>query len=340
MNTIHRIQEPIPTSVVVFRALQLGDMLCSIPAIRAMRCALPEAKISLVGLPWANKLVERFHHYLDDFIEFPGYPGLPERTPEIRSFPAFLSEIQSRSYDLALQMQGSGTIVNPMVMLFGAKRAAGFCEPGHFCPEEGGFMPYPQGESEVWRHLRLMEYLGIPPQGDSLEFPLLEQDWMEFRQIESQYGLKIGQYVVIHAGSRKAERRWSIDRFAELADELAARGFQIVLTGTAEELTLTQALVVQMQTHAVNLAGRTSLGCLAALLSTSRLLVCNDTGVSHLADALNIPSVVLFTAPDQDRWAPKNKDLHRVLTQVTNIFPPNVLQVVDDLLREEHVHAY
>ena len=339
MNTIHRLAKPSPKSVIVLRALQLGDMLCAIPALRALRTALPDARITLVGLPWASALVGRYGHYLDDFIEFPGYPGLPERVPQVQRFPAFLNEVQSRHYDLALQLHDSGTITNPLIILFGAHKVAGFCEPGQYCPEEGDFMPYPLSEPEAWRHLRLMEYLGIPLKGDDPEFPLMPSDWEEFHSIEIQYGLERGQYAVIHAGSRQGERRWSIDRFAALADELAARGLDIVLTGTPEELTLTKALAVQMERPSLNLAGRTSLGCLAALLSGSRLLICNDTGVSHLADALNIPSVVLFTAPDVYRWAPKDKDLHRVLVQAANIFPSAVMQEVDGLLREEHVHV-
>src|SRR5882757_5527 len=92
--------------IAIFRALQLGDMLCSIPAIRALRRAYPDAEITLLGLPWAAAFVQRFHRYFDRFIHFPGYPGLPEQEYDESVFRCFLEEMQEEEFDLLLQMQG------------------------------------------------------------------------------------------------------------------------------------------------------------------------------------------------------------------------------------------
>src|SRR4051812_19354884 len=75
--------------LAVFRALRLGDMLCSVPALRALRLALPRARISLVGLPWAEQFVGRFHKYIDDFFAFPGHPAFPEQPAREDRIPAF-----------------------------------------------------------------------------------------------------------------------------------------------------------------------------------------------------------------------------------------------------------
>src|SRR5215212_11600451 len=150
----HRLGEPLPRKVAIFRALVLGDLLCAVPAFRALRAALPTAEITLIGLPWARSFVGRFNNYLDNFLQFPGYPGLAEQQPDIASIPAFLLEAQARRFDMAIQMHGSGGVTNPLVMLFGARLNAGFFHPGEFCPDESRFIPFPVHEPEVRQHLR------------------------------------------------------------------------------------------------------------------------------------------------------------------------------------------
>jgi ADP-heptose:LPS heptosyltransferase len=66
-----------------------------------------------------------------------------------------------------------------------------------------------------------------------------------------------------------------------------------------------------MHADAIDLSGRTSLDELAAIIRGAALVVCNDTGTSHLADALRTPSVVLFNDSEVDRWAPLDARLHR-----------------------------
>ncbi len=312
MGNLIRLGEPQPRRVVVVRALRgLGDLLCTTPAMRALRVALPAAEITLLSLPWAQTFVERFDRYFDSFIEFPGYPGIPERVPPIAQLPGFLAEVQARQFDLALQMHGSGIISNPFTVMLGARINAGFYLPGQYCPDPGRFLAYPAGEAEVRRHLHLMEFLGLPLQGEEMDFPLRESDRQELDEIGPAHALREREYVCLHAGAYEPARRWPAERFATVADALAARGLQIVLTGSAGEAGLAAQVAARMRAPAVDLAGKTSLGALAVLLSRSRLLLTNDTGVSHLAAALAVPSVVIFLASDPLRWAPLDRRLHR-----------------------------
>src|ERR1700712_5690245 len=89
--------------IAIFRALQLGDMLCVIPAIRALRFAYPDAEITLLGLPWAQSFVERFANFFDRFIHFPGYPDLPEQPFDEEDFDRFVYEVRDEQFDLLIQ---------------------------------------------------------------------------------------------------------------------------------------------------------------------------------------------------------------------------------------------
>jgi ADP-heptose:LPS heptosyltransferase len=306
--------ETVPRRVAILRALKLGDLLCAVPALRALRAAWPATSITLIGLRWAAAFADRFRHLLDGFREFPGFPGLPEQPPRIERLPAFLSAMQAEHYDLAIQLHGSGSIVNPIVELFGARASAGFYRPGDHRPDQSRFVPWPEQGTEVRRLLVLAEFLGAPPRGEHLEFPVWDEDRRRLRATAAD--LSPGRYVCLHAGASVPERRWPPERFAAVAKWLTNRGLTVVLTGSAGEAELTGAVADMAggpPESIRRLAGRTDLGSLAALLEGSRMLVCNDTGVSHLAAALRVPSVVMSTGDNPPRWAPADRERHRVL---------------------------
>jgi ADP-heptose:LPS heptosyltransferase len=295
--------------IAVVRALQLGDFLCAVPALRALHGEYPAARITLLGLPWARQLVGRFRRYLYDFIEFPGYPGLPERACDPAALPRFFEAVRARGYDLAIQMHGSGEIMNRVVQRMGARHSAGFYRPGRVCPDPERFVQWRDAEHEVLRYLRLVERLGAVSQGTALEFPLAEADRREW----SALGLERDSYVVVHPGSQLASRRWPPERFAAVADALAAGGLRIVLTGTAAEAGLVAEVRKNLRAPALGLAGRTTLGGLAALVARARLVLANDTGISHIAAALKAPSIIVASGSDVRRWAPLDRQLHRVI---------------------------
>lgn len=297
-------------SIAVFRALQLGDLLCTVPALRALRAAAPAAHIALIGLPWAKSFVERFDAYIDEFIEFPGYPGLPEREADLARLPGFFAAMQARRFDLALQLHGSGMLTNPLVARLGAVQTAGSYPASAYCPDPALFRPWAEEEHEVLRFVRLMEFIGAPAQGVALEFPLLATDYAEL----DAAGLLIepGSYVCVHPGARLPSRRWSPQRFAEVADQLAAHGLQVILTGSPSERDVVDAVQEAMHYPATNACGKTGLGDLAALIAGARLIVSNDTGISHVAVGVGTPSVIVCSGADPVRWAPLDGRRHRV----------------------------
>jgi ADP-heptose:LPS heptosyltransferase len=329
-----------PRRVAIFRALQLGDLLCAVPALRALRAAVPGAETVLVGLPWARGFVARFARYLDGFREFPGFPGLPEREPEIGRVPEFLAAMQAARFDLAIQLHGSGRFVNPLVALFGARRSAGFYLPGDCCPDPETFVPWPDRGLETRRLLSLMESLGAPSQGDDLEFPLDRDDFRSLSSVGGVRDLVPGEHVCIHPGASVAQRRWPVSRFSAVARALHGRDLQVVLTGTAAEAALTRAVAQEAAVPCLDLAGRTDLGALGALLARSRLLVCNDTGVSHVAAGLRTPSVVISTGDNPARWAPIDGHRHRVLCRESGVDAEEVVAEAYDLLETVRANAH
>ncbi len=323
--------------VAVLRALKLGDLLVAIPALRALRRAVPRADIALIGLPWAREFVDRFPHLIDVFHEFAGWPGLPEMEPRLAEIPTFIARMQRERFDLVLQMHGSGSIVNELCALLAPRRVAGFFRAGDFRPEPRWFLPWPETGLELRRLLALTEFLGFPTCGEQLEFPLNFEDFDKASALT--HGLR--EYVCIHPGASVAERRWPIHGFAQIADILAARGYPIVLTGSEGECELTQAVARSMTAPALDLAGKTDLGAAAALLRRARLLVANDTGVSHLAAAVRTRSVIVSTGDNPARWSPLNERLHRVLCAKEGIVPvAAVARAAIDLLKRRHRPAH
>jgi ADP-heptose:LPS heptosyltransferase len=330
LNIHHRLGQLLPQRIVIVRSLPgLGDWLCAIPALRALRIALPNAEITLIGLRQVIPWLPRFQSYVDRWLEFPGYPGIPEVPFSAGHTVAFLSQMQSNPADLALQLHGNGSCINSFTLLLGATHSAGFFPNGQ-CPNAEWFLPYPERESEIWRHLRLMEFLGIPLQGDQLEFPLQSSDWNEWAALVATYPGLNSPFVCIHPGASTVDRRWSVAAFAQVADTLAAQGQQIVLTGTDAEHTLTQAVAEAMHFPSINLSGKTNLGTLAVLLKRSRGLICNDTGISHMAAALQVNSIVIFTNSDPQRWAPLDRQRHRIVIATQT----NVQEEIDRVLTE------
>ncbi|TWR26231.1 glycosyltransferase family 9 protein [Mucilaginibacter achroorhodeus] len=297
--------------IATFRALQLGDMLCVIPALRALRNAYPNAQITLIGLPWGKSLAERFNQYFDNFIHFPGYPGLPEQELDKAAFTSFLKEVQDEKFDLAIQMQGNGSVVNPMVELFGAKYTAGYKIDGHYAPDNGLFMTYPNEGHEIDRHIRLMEFLGIESQGNELEYPLTTADYDALDAL--QLDIEPKTYVCIHPGSRGSYRQWPVKYFATLADYCIDEGYKAVLTGTKEEGGIIDEVISLMRHEPINTAGKTSMGAVGVLIQNAAMLISNCTGVSHIASAFKTPSIVISMDGEPHRWGPLDTRVHRTI---------------------------
>ena len=164
-------------------------------------------------------------------------------------------------------------------------------------------------------------------------YPLLAADELELRRQRLDLArLDPGSFVCLHPGARHAAKRWAPACFARVGDALARQGWRIVLTGSGAETALAAEVADRMQAPALNAACDIPIGALAVLLSRSRLLVSNDTGVAHVAAGLRLPSVVVFFATDPRRWAPLDDRRHVVIHDPGGVAPRTVIEAAQDLL--------
>jgi ADP-heptose:LPS heptosyltransferase len=305
-------------SVAVFRALQLGDMLCTVPALRALRWKLPQAHVILVGLPWASQFAQRFRDYVDEFIAFPGHPLLPEQPVRQDEVSTFYTGLCQRELSLALQLHGSGDITNEIVSGFGARAMAGCTRGEPLSSDRTLLFPYPETGAEPERLLGVVSQLGAEPVGDHLEFPITFADERELADSGVAAGLTAGQYICVHPGARHRDKCWPPEQFADVADRLANEfRVTVVLTGSGAEAELASQVAQHMRAPAINAAAPISIGAMACLMRGARLLLCNDTGVSHIAAGLRLNSVVIFSKADIARWSPLDRHRHRCIWDPT-----------------------
>ncbi|HJT57640.1 MAG TPA: glycosyltransferase family 9 protein [Ktedonobacteraceae bacterium] len=290
-----------PRKVVLLRASRIGDFICATPAFRALRMALPDAEITMITLPMLRDLVVRSPH-LDRFIAFPGFPGIAEQFFDAHRAVAFFQQMQAEQFDLAIQMQGSGVNSNPFMLLLGARATAGFIRQGDTPGRLDAALLMPENCHEVLRMLALTTFLGALPQDDETEFPLWQSDISAAEMLLSGAEQPL---IGLHMGARDLTRRWSFERFAALAGQLQSRhGGTIVIVGEAEDWPVGEKLAEDLKGPYRNLAGKTSLPELGAVIQRLAVLVTNDTGPAHIAYALRTPAVTIFGGADPRTYAP------------------------------------
>jgi ADP-heptose:LPS heptosyltransferase len=158
----------------------------------------------------------------------------------------------------------------------------------------------------VRRWCRLLAHHAIEADPDDLALPRPARPW----QLPDRA-------VVVHPGAAAPARRWPAERFARVVAHLGRRGHPVLLTGSTDERPLCED-VARRATHLggqdVHVrAGTTTPAALAALVAHADLVVCNDTGVAHLASAFATPSVVLFGPTPPSTWGPPASGPHTAL---------------------------
>jgi ADP-heptose:LPS heptosyltransferase len=268
-------------TVLVLRALGLGDLLTAVPALRALRGGLPGYRIVLAAPPALRPLLP-LTRAVDDLLPVHDFGELAAQTPP----PA-----------LAVNLHGRGPQSIDAIRRTGAARLISHRHPDR--PEVAG-PDWVDGLHERRRWAGLLTWAGFDAPPDDLALPRPPAD-------SAAPGA-----IVVHPGAAFPARRWPPERYAAVARALAT-DHRVVVTGGPTERTLAAEV-----THRAGLpptAALTSLDLtgLAALVAEASMVVCGDTGIAHLASAYATPSVVLFGPTPPALWGPPEDGPHTVL---------------------------
>jgi ADP-heptose:LPS heptosyltransferase len=295
--------------IAVLRANALGDLLFSVPALEALRAAYPRAELVLLGRPWHRTFLEGRPGPVDRVVVVPpsrGVRGDEQTEEDPRELDRFFAEMRAERFDLALQMHGGGGFSNPFVARLGARVTAGCRADG--APPLDRWIRYVYFQPEIPRYLEVAGLVGAPPVTLVPCVAVTAAD----REAARAY-TEGGPYAVLHPGATAERRRWPAERFAAVGDALAGQGLRVVVTGTEPERELVEEVARQMRAAARAAVGTLSLGGLTGLLADASLLVANDTGPLHLANAVGTPTVGVFWIGNMINGAPLNRDRHRPL---------------------------
>jgi heptosyltransferase-2 len=293
-----------PASLLVRATNWLGDAVMTTPALAAVREGFPDARIVLLARP---PVAELFRHHPDvDEVMLYERPG---RHEGVLGRLRLAGELRRRRFDGALLLQNAFDAA--LIAFLGR------------IPERAGYptdgrrilltLPVPLTPAILERHeveyyLCLVDGLGIPrPVPAALKLAVTEEEREAMATRLASLGIERGAPIVaINPGATYGSaKRWYPDRFAAVADALSAEWrARVVVVGSAAESPLAGEIEAATRNPPVNLAGKTTVRELMALLSLSSFLVTNDSGPMHIGAALGVPLVAIFGPTDWRRTSP------------------------------------
>ncbi len=299
LRALHRGDAPSPGKILVARTDALGDLVLTLPLLRALRDRFPNAQLDLLVRPYAEAVAKASADadnvlvWTSDMAENPKGQGA-----------GFLSK---PSYDAVILAFPDAPVVRACVragipMRLGtARRRHTFWHMTH--PNWDGRKD--SGGHESWHGLRLLMPLGIEAPTAKLRHTFLRPPAADTVVEEALNPLQ-QPLVLLHPGSHGSAGNWGPERFADLAHSLAQKGLAVAFTGTAEEGREFAPHFPDVD-RVYSWFGRFNLEQLMAVQSRSDAVVASSTGPLHTATAMGTPGVGLYgkTAPAwAERWAP------------------------------------
>ncbi len=301
--------------ILCIRADNMGDLLMSSPAIRALKETF-NAHITVLTSSASKGVVE----YLPEIDEAIIY-DLPwvktNALPDIEGFNTLVSDVNSRGFDAAVIFTVYSQNPLPAAMvayLAGIPVRAAFCRENpyhlltHWIPDPE---PYTFIRHQVKRDLALVAELGASTQNNSLSITVPEGLQESLKQKLTGKGIDFEKpWLMLHPGVSEKKREFPAELWIAAGRELS-KSFQLLFTGNPSERALTEYFSQEIGEKAFSLGGELSLDEFIALIKTAPLVVSVNTGTIHLAAALQTPVIVLYalTNPQHLPWKVKGKAL-------------------------------
>ncbi len=298
-----------PTNILIVRLDRIGDVLLSTPAIKAIKDAFPNSRLSFMVKPYAREVVEG-NPYLEDVIIY-DKEGTEKSLSGNMKFALML---RRRKFDMAIILHPMTrahlvTFLAGIPIRFGYNRKAGF-----FLTRK-----IPHTKQYGLRHeidyvLDMLGYIGIRSDDRSLYMPADKTSEERVRKIFAENGVKDGDTIVaIGPGASCVSKRWPKERFAEVGEGLMKRfGAKIVILAGPEDKDHGNGVARLIRQGCINLSGKTRVSDAASVLRRAVLFISNDSGLVHIASAVETPSVVIFGRSDTGlsplRWGPSGKE--------------------------------
>lgn len=290
--------------VLIYRVGNLGDTICAIPSMVAVRQRFPNANIVLLtnksdpGQPDCEQILKG-NDYIDRFITYS-----PERLREPGYLFWLFKTIFALKSDLLVYLALSESKRQRLIRdwLFfkfaGSKYCLGFKlpQPIDSFISDGNVLPVFLQETD--RLMSLLLPLGISADQVNFKLPITEADTDEVERLCRKNKLDLAcKVVAVCPASKFQSKLWPVERFAEVIDYIVnAHGVKVVLIGGSSEKIAGERICAHTGESVINLIGKTNFMQTAVLLSRCVLLVANDCGPVHLAAAVATPVVGIYAS--------------------------------------------
>ncbi len=285
--------------VLVLSAAGIGDALMATPLLLFLQQRRPSVRLGILTHTRAAPVFQAFPE-----AELICYS---ERAVQIGSFLRALWRCRQFRADIFLGAQPCNTLRHALLAAASRARLRLRHAPAESTVRKTACIyhylcPTPEGRHRVELNLDLFRALGEQIPEGSLQpfYPVTES----LRERVRRFLPSHLPCVALHPGSGRSEKRWAIENFATLARWLYQQGYHIVLVGGPGEEPLGAQIAAESGVPVTDLIGRLEFAETAAVLQSCRLVVCNDSGMMHVAVAVGTPVVAIFVATDPARIGP------------------------------------